>query len=191
MEEYQDYDNYLAFLESVLLLRDADSGFLLFDDSFSDKILHVIQIFRFEQPSPEVRAAINEIIDSINHMKGYSDSYRNLLKNGYLSFQEDARKVQFSDDESFLYSLAYDALVYMALKSGDMKSVPEEDMVLASINYMIEMVPEFLKQPEVSETVLSYLTVLEEINGWPLSHGIKKYSSKTKEAFQKIKTKEE
>ena len=184
MEEYQDYDSYAEFLLAVLVLRDTDSGFLLFDDSYCEKILQVLQIHRFDEIHDDVRNTINEIIEYVNYMKNMPTNMKTRFQQEYRSYQEEIRKIGFVDDACLLYSLGYDAIVLMALKEHNLDFITEDDLFLASINYFMETMPELFEDEvalQMSSDKIDQLTK----NGGIFSNKIRTYSRQTKRYFQK------
>ena len=190
MKFYEDYDRFCTFLRSVLVLRDVDSAFLLFRPEFIEKIERVIQIHRFGEKRSEVWGDINEIVLYLNQIKSYSDDFREMLKEDYRTYQQDCRKTPFEDENEFLYSMAYDAVVYCAIQRNDMDFITEDDMYLVSINYFIETFPEMFQDPAIQQRVLEKIAGIE-VKGWPFRKELRNYSKETREAFQKLKQKEE
>ena len=189
LEEYQNYDSYAEFLLAVLTLKDTDSSFLLYDDSFMDKILRVLEIHRFDAITLDTKNVINDIIRYVNFMKSIDSKMKELLKKEYQSYHEDMRKIGFMDDESFLYSIAYDAVVLSALYEHDLSFITEQDMFLASINYFIEELPELFEDGVISQ--LAYDKVIElSRSGGLFSNKIRTYSKQTKSCFQKLQKEE-
>ncbi len=186
MEEYQDFEQYMMFLDTVLILLDTDSGFLLLDDEYSDKIFHVIQIHRFDCKDKDIRDAINLIIDRVNQTKSYSKELKEMILKDYQDYQSDLRSVEFSTQEDLIYALGYDAIVFLALKDDRMDIATEDDVFLSSVNYMMEVIPEFFSDDEISNRLEEHLQVLMN-RGWPFPNQIRKYSKHTKEAFQMMK----
>lgn len=187
MDEYQDYNQYVTFINSVITFSNIDSGFLLFDDNLIDKISRIIQIYRFENPPQDVRDAINSIILYLNRVKAYPKEYKELLKSGYREYQEDTRKVSFETDADMLYSLGYDGIVLMALQQEQYEDL-QVDMFLASINYFLETMPELFQVDRVRKRVLEEVGKLDS---WSSPKMIRQFAKATKEEFQKIKQKEE
>ena len=98
-------------------------------------------------------------------------------------------KIGFMDDESFLYSIAYDAVVLSALYEHDLSFITEQDMFLASINYFIEELPELFEDGVISQ--LAYDKVIElSRSGGLFSNKIRTYSKQTKSCFQKLQKEE-
>ena len=186
MEVYQDYDNYLCFLDTIAVMSDIDSSFLLFSPYFIEVIQSIIQIHRFDVEDSNVKEAINSIIGYLNQLKSYSDSYRDFLKNGYLDYHEDVRKVEFSSDRDFLFSLGYDAVVYVALHDGNMDLISDDTLFLSSLNYFIETIPDVFKDSLFLNRAIDYLNKIDD-KKFPLFDRTKKYCKETRNNFQKIK----
>ena len=83
-EVYQDYDNYVAFLDTVAVMTNIDSAFLLFKADYLKKIENVIQIHRFDTKDKDVKDAINSIIEYLNTIKSYRPEYRKILTTYYV-----------------------------------------------------------------------------------------------------------
>lgn len=189
-EVYQDYDSYVTFLDTVAVLTNVDSVFLLFKDDYVRKIESITQIHRFDTQDKEVKKAANEVIGYLNRIKTYEPGYRRMLKASYIAYQEEARKTLTKSTDLLLYSIGYDALSYVAITEGDMDKITEDDMFLASINYFIETIPEIFKDEDTRKRTLEKLEELEK-KGRPFNRMTRNYSKETKESFQKIKLKEE
>ena len=186
---YNDYDYYLAFLNNVWLLAENDSGFLLFDDSFLDKILSVIQIHRFDGKDEGVRQEVNDIIDYVNGIKSYSQGMKNSLKNNYLAFQEATRGATFYSTEGLIDSLSYDALVFSALQNDNMDSIIHDEHFLLSLNYLIYSCKELFQDKKVLERAKKRL---EEVNkNTKALSKTKKLIKQTKEHLNNINQKED
>jgi hypothetical protein len=187
---YSDYDNYLAFIDTVAVLSAIDSGFLLIYKEAINKISNIVQINRFKAKNEEEVNAINSVINYLNVVNSYEDYYACLLKLGYLDYQEQCRKVGFDSEEELICSLSNDAIVYCALKEGNIDDIGDPFYFLESINYLFETIPEFFKDEKVQERFITLLnTEKKKIKFF--NFNLKDYYKDTKEAFQKIKTKEE
>ena len=188
MNLYQEKDFYEAFLNTVWALMENDSGFLLLNDEFIQKILSVIQIHRFVS-SQEIKKQINEIIQVMNQIKNYSDSLRNIIKNNYLAYQEEQREVTFQTEESLIASLAYDAITYNMLTNGIQSKRLHDDYFIMSLNYFIKTAPEMFQEEEVKERALE---VLERINKETRQISFKKrFIKNARKNLKELSTKEE
>lgn len=190
LETYQDYENFITFLDSICVLSDMDSAFLLFDSGCIEKIEAIIQKYRFQYKDPTVVKTINEIIVYLNGVKSLDSTKKDILKEGYLDYHEDCRKITMDDEETFMNSLAYDAVCYAALKDDHMDTIPDDNLFLASVNYLLEAVPQFFKDPDVANRLLTKLDVLEK-KGWPFHRTTREYSKETKTYYKKFVLKEE
>ena len=186
-EFYSDMDNYLEFIHAMTVFSQVDGAFLLYRRDYIDTVERILQVHRFDGDREKVWGPVNDLVLYLNELKGYTPDLVNMLKNGYLAYQEDCRKTPFTDEDEFLYSMSYDAVVLWALKNeGNLDSITESDMFLASINYLIETLPETFESKEVSKKVMDKLSELESA-GWPFKRELREYSKETKEAFQKLK----
>lgn len=202
MKLYQNYGAYLAFLDSVALLTQVDSGFLLFSDVFLHKILSVINIHRFDfddmkrvpgEENPEeflsVRDCVNDIIEYIHGVQGYSEELANELRKDYLAFQEEARETKFRCTEDMLKSIAYDAYVFRYLMEGKQANLADEEHNVYSLNYLMKAVPEFFQDPEINRRAIE---VLDQAGKHaPVLSTRKKHIKKAKEGILSLMQKED
>lgn len=199
---YQDYGAYLSFLDSVALLTQNDSGFILFSDVFIQKILSVINIHRFDfddmkrvpgEENPEeystVRECVNDIIDYMHAVQGYSDELANALRKSYFEFQEEARETKFRGSEDMLKSVAYDAYVFRYLMEGKQANLADEEHNIYSLNYLMKAVPEFFQDPEINRRAIEVLDRAGEHA--PLLSTRKKHVKKAKEGLLSLVQKED
>ena len=199
---YQDYGAYLAFLDSVALMTQTDSGFLLFSDVFLQKILSVINIHRFdfddmkrvpgeEDPNEylSVRDCVNDIIDYIHAVQGYSPEFANELRKDYLQFQEEARETKFRCSEDMLKSISYDAYVFRYLMEGKQANLADEEHNVYSLNYLMKAVPEFFQDPEINRRAIEVLDRVGEHA--PILSTRKKHVKKAKEELISLLPKED
>ena len=151
MKDYnENYLLYLQFLESVYMLLETDSGFLLFSEEAKDKIYSIIDIHRFDDDK-EVSACVNEIIGYLNAMNGYSPEMKKLMKEQYLAYQEELRQVTILNGETLIQLMAYDALCLFSLNSQDEFSIKpnEEYSFLSSLNYLVGTCPEIFNDSDI------------------------------------------
>lgn len=183
-EIYQDKGSYLSFLNAVVALTECDSAFLLFSNDFLEKILSVIQIHRFDFEEKEVKECINDIIGYVNHVMNMDPLKASILKNGYLSYQEEQRKATFRTTNALLQSLCYDGIVFASLRDGDLESIQDEDYFLMSLNYLMKACPELFQNEEVNARTTQ---LLDKIGSHSPRFGIKKkYIKEVREDFQKL-----
>lgn len=189
LEMYQDKESYITFLDSIALLAENDSAFLLFADELLEKILSIVQIHRFDFEEKEVKDCINGIIGYVNQIKTYPDGLANVLRNGYLTYQEDLREADFLTTEGLLTSLSYDAVVFACLRDGDIHKIQDDEYALMSLNYLMKSVPEFFKDPQVC---LRVQTLLDRIGkNSKLLSSKKKFVKKIRTNFENFIQKEE
>lgn len=152
VEIYKDINDFFTFLDTFILLTETDSAFLLFDDGFRDKICTVMQHHRFNC-NEDIKQTINDIICYLNSISGYSTEHTNLLKNGYLAYQEQMRHIEFYTTEALLAAIANDAVVCCGLISGDLDAIKDGDHFLMFLNYMINVCSEFFNDNDILKRV--------------------------------------
>lgn len=189
MEDYEkDYLLYLQFLESVYMLFDTDSGFLLFSEDAKEKIYSIIDIHRFDDDK-EISECVNEIIGALNSMNGYTPEIKKIMKEQYLAYQEEIRKVHILNGDTLVQLMAYDALCLSSLNTdGELQlKENEEYSFLSSLNYLIETCPELFNDPDIKKNADKAIDIIMKKGGFFNFKG-RKYTRKTKDNFQKIKT---
>ncbi len=184
---YQDTTNFLVFLDTIAVFSEIDSAFLLFKDEYISKIERIISINRFKSNDSDIKEIINSIIIFLNQIKCYDTSYKNILKNNYLAYQEDCRKVEMDSEQILLESLGYDAVAYKAIVESNLELIKDaDDYFLASINYFIEVIPELFKNNEIKQLVIDSIEKLAK-KGWPFNRTNREFSNETKANLQKLK----
>ena len=186
---YKDYDYYLAFLNSIWLVIENEGAFLLFDKSFIEKVLSVIQIHRFDAKDEGVKKEVNDIIDYMNFLKTIPKEKKVVLMNNYLAFQEEKRGATFYSTKGLIDSMAYDANVLVSLQSGDMSHIAYDEHYLLSLNYLLYACSELFYNEEVRDRALKRLDIAYK-NARLLSP-VKKLINQTKKHIKEIKQKEE
>ncbi len=184
---YQNTTNFLVFLDTIAVFSEIDSAFLLFKDEYISKIERIISINRFKSNDSDIKEIINSIIIFLNQIKCYDTSYKNILKNNYLAYQEDCRKVEMDSEQILLESLGYDAVAYKAIVENNLELIKDaDDYFLASINYFIEVIPELFKNNEIKQLVIDSIEKLAK-KGWPFNRTNREFSNETKANLQKLK----
>ena len=190
IELYDGVSAYTTFLNTVICLLGEESAFLYLDDSFIDKIYDVMQIHRFDISNNDAVDSINKIMNCLNDIKYCSDDYRELIVSNYKEYQKSIRNIGFASNQDFLYSLSFDAVVYLGLKG--FVEIPFDDnlLVLSSINYMINSFSEAFKDEKMYDATLDKLNYIsKESNIFSLNQIALSY--KTKRKLKNIKLKEE
>jgi hypothetical protein len=157
IETYQDISSYVVFLDTVICMLNNESAFLYLDDSFVKKIQTVLQIHRFDIKNKEVYEAINDITKFLNDVDSANDNYRQTLVNSYKEYHQNVRNVNFATNQDFLYSLSFDAIVYLGLKGTISIPSGNDPLILSSISYILEDYPKAFESDELKSESLSQL----------------------------------
>lgn len=172
------------FLSAINRLLKDETAFVLMDSRLLLKIEEFINERRFRYSNNELNRLINEIIIELNSIKTKNEDQINLLKNGYLAYQEDCRKIRVRENEELLCSMAYDIIVYMNLEKGSLAELEFDGLFLATTNYFLRTAPEIYDDSAFLEQTLQkiengcYTRSFKNI-------GYRKYAKSTKAAFQK------
>lgn len=186
---YQDVDDYITFIDIFVLLTETDSGFLLLDPSFVEKVSSVLQIHRFDIDDSEIKEIINSIIGYLNRVKSMSSDVCNVLKNNYLAYHEDLREAHFDDNDAFIASIAYDALVFKALYFGEMEEAKDNKFIVMSLNYLIKVCPEIFQKKHVRENADKLIDKC--LRGNKLFAGCSRHAKDIKIKIKEIEIKDE
>lgn len=185
----EDFNLFIQFLDSVIMLLSTDSGFLLFSKESCDKIFEIINIHRFDCDDKEVVACINEVIGEINRINSTSPELKKLMMEQYLAYNEEIRQINILDGETLVQLIAFDALCLFSLNSKEDVVIKdkEEYMMLSSINYLVQTCPELFKDEDIKKNAEKAIDIITK-KGGIFNFKEKKYSKKTKENFQKVKS---
>ena len=184
-EVYKDFDSYLTFLDTVVIMSDIDSAFLLFDDDFVDKIHYVMQIHRFDKDlDKDIYNSINEIITWLNLLQSKENYIKLVHKLNYLLFQENVRKINFYGEDDFIQALANDAIVVDALENDNMESLDDDVLFLSSVNYLKYMMPSFFDDKDILDRTVRKIDVIGREKGFE-KRKLRRYSAITKNDFNK------
>lgn len=188
-ELYQDYDNYLLFLDSFSVLTNIDSGFLFLRDDILKKVEEIVNYNRFNT-DPEVYNTINEIIQYLNLIKGYSSIHKKIFRDSYLAYQEEIRKIDINSIDELMRVLANDAYMVVALEEYDIDFISDDKLFMASLNYLIETAPEIFQNTYIYDFFNKHLNSME-VKPLSFSFKIKRLLRDTQNNYQKVKQKEE
>lgn len=177
-------DRTKLFLSTINRLLKDESAFVLMDSKLLLKIEEFINERRFMYSDYELNSLINAVIVELNNIKTKNEVQINLLRNGYLAYQEECRKTEFRENEELLCCMAYDIIVYMNLEKGSLADLEFDGLFLATTNYFLKTVPEIYNDSSFLEQTL------QKIENGCHAHGLKnlryrKHAKITKATFQK------
>lgn len=187
-EIYQDFDSYLVFLDTIAVMSNVDSAFLLLHDDFIPKIESIIQCHRFDVDS-DTWNLVNDAIQYLNLVKNYTPDYKKLLIGGYRAYQEDVRGKKVKDIDELLLLLAGDAYLVVGMEEKDIDVASDDDYFMSSLNYFIETCPEILEEEDMIPCLIQ-----ERLNSISKGNWFRrnnKYLQFTTKHYQKVKQKGE
>ena len=150
LELYKDVSNYALFINVIVILINCENVLFLLDDNYINKIYSLLDIHRYDLNDKNTFNIINDIIDALNKIKSIENKEEYVSE--YVKYQENLRGFKFKTTDDFLYALTYDAVVVAGLKD---KKIPIEfdDLFLSSINYFLNIYPEYFEDEEILENV--------------------------------------
>ncbi len=184
MERYQEQDKYGLFLDTVNIMNFVDRGFLLFDPNVVERIENVIYQNRFLYQDEDFLRVTNDIICHLNSLGTYSQMKKNMIKEHYLDFHEQVRKLEFASEEDFLLAIGYDAVSYHMLVNNSFESM-NECCFLSSINYFVGVFPEMFLEGELGVRAEYGIDAISKKRGFRRKP-IRDFASVTRENFQKV-----
>ena len=150
IEKYNSKELYKQFLIDTLRILEVEKPFFLLDDSYRDKVLDVINFYRFTFKDKELFSLANEIISEMNGLSMFTPETENDIIDEFICGHEDIRELEFIDLSDFINTLAQDIDVYLALMSGDL-SIIEDVMFIGTTNYFLAAQPGIYQDVNISE----------------------------------------
>ena len=180
LDVYKDDESFVAFLEAISVLSNTDSGFLLLDPLYMEKISSVINSRRWDIENIDVKKAINDLIGYMNELRNYPNNLKVSLLSAYIGYHEELRQVSFDDANLLKVTLGYDAVVYSALENGDLDIAKEDELFLMSTNYLLEIVPDIYKNEDYKNMTIERIDRIRKKSRF-FNPVIKTYSKNTKQ----------
>ena len=185
LDNYSDIDEYTCFLDSLVLLFNNDSGFLLLIENFYDRIFRTIDLHRFDADE-DVKKTASDIIYCINSLKTMSQSLKDLMIIQYKDYHEEMRQAKFNDYQDLLDSLAFDAIVFFAITKNRPDLINDETYFLYSVCYFTKCFPELFYDDSMKQRTLDILSNL--LSRQPFyKRDVRKYTKSIIERVQKVK----
>lgn len=184
-KKYQTEKMYGAFLDTVQVMRESDSGFFVFSPASIQKIEDLISYQRFLYIDKDLSFVANDITRYLNQLKATELHQINLQKEHYLDWHEEMRYLSFASEDDFLFTLSYDAVSYYKLQQNDFTDLLEVPF-LSSVNYFVGFLPELFQEEKIASRACQQIDCIIGQKGFR-KRSIRAYAEQTKENFQKVK----
>lgn len=155
-EFYKEEDSFVDFLNAIAIISQNEPAFILLSQDIRDSISSVINDHRYSCDK-EISEYINNVISYLNSMSALSQDLSDVMTFSYADFHEKLRNARFINLESFLYSLAYDAIVFTALYDDNLDSIDNKDMAICSIDYFVGTYPKFFEDENIKNRAIKVL----------------------------------
>ena len=149
IEKYNSKELYKQFLVDTLRVLEVEKPFFLLDDSYKDKVLDVINVYRFMFKDKELLALANKIISEINGLN-FTPETENDIIDEFICGHEDIRELEFTDLNDFINTIAQDIDVFLALVAGDLSMI-DDVMFIGTTNYFLAAQPEIYQDINILE----------------------------------------
>lgn len=178
-------DQHVQYVSSINTLLQKEEAFVFMDSDILHKIENLIYKQRFLLDSMQVDSLmqINRTILKLNELKFKTAGYINSLKNSYLFYQENCRRIEFEENDDLLISMAYDFEVYRSLQNGQLNDL-EDIFFFGSTNYFLESIPELYQNSSFYDQTLQKLVQDSKKRGFWNKCG-RGCAKKTLDNFQK------
>lgn len=107
------------------------------------------------------------------------------MKESYLDYHEDVRRMSFATEDDFLYAISYDAVTLYYLENHSLQNV-EEGCFISSLHYFVETVPELFEKREYAYQAEAKLTEMSHQKGYR-KRVVREAAKDALDYFQKIK----
>ncbi len=165
-KKYDPLENYLFFVETIFYIVENDSEFFVFFSALKDEVLNIIGKRRFDKEiDKNVIMKINKIIAVFNNIDSVSKTEFFARINQYYSKQEELRGSLFPKPYLLIQSISLDFDVLLGLAIDQLDKIPNETLVLASLNYIGNLLPELYTNRETREIAINYLNKVYDKKG--------------------------
>lgn len=157
--------NYLEELHTIDNLLDFEDGcFAIITDEITDKIFRVINIKRWEmmKKSPEINAYINKIISKLNVLAKMPKEKKEKVRVDYFKYIKHKRQLNYNNYYKYVLSFAMDTITFSILDGSELNEVYDVSLIIGSINYLVDLIPDILKSDKVKKRMDEVLAQIEE-----------------------------
>ncbi len=144
---------YYNFLIAVVFLIEEDAEFLTLTNIIPNRILEVINHFRYQYTKKEIIDVTNSIIQSMNILKTMPAEDRRNISIRYTNEQAVKRGVTSTSIETIVKSMAYDAIAIEIMKKNNYENIKNKELFLMSISYFIDDMPLILNELDAIDKV--------------------------------------
>ena len=193
---FSGVDNYITFICTVVWIINNEPAFLYISDSYLEKIEDVMLLYRFniteefKNRLPGIEDTINEITTALNEIKTADLKDRKDTLLNYIEWQKSVRNFKNASIKDILDSISDDTVIYFHLMgkidASSKKEYPMKDrIILASLNYLLEVFPGFFMTPGVCEKTEELLKMISK-NTNIFDIECKKSSKETKQKLKSL-----
>lgn len=170
---FSGVDNYITFICTVVWVMNNEPAFLYISDSYLEKIKDVMLLYRFNiteeftNKLPGIGDTINEITTALNEIQSADISDKKDILLDYIEWQKSVRNFKNASIKDILDSISDDTVIYFHLTgkidASSRKQYPMKDrVILASLNYLLEVFPGFFITSDVYKKTEELLAMVSK-----------------------------
>lgn len=183
---YNNEQEYINFLDGLLILLTKEEAFLTLSPRFLDKIKTIISEKRFEITSNDLVKKINEILIQINIFETIPEYLKQYKAWNYVAYQNSIRHIYYDNFDDFLGAMSMDYDVLKALLQSNIENFTDDEIFLSATNYFMAVIPELYENEKVSNITKKKLKELKSKKYHFREKYIKTYARQTDNAFKNI-----
>lgn len=191
-EIYSDDNNYMDFLNSIVVLSLIDYGFFLLDQDIIDKIrkILVVRIDEDKYKDGQNLDCINSIIRMCNAIDSMRKEEKNQQVEQYIEAQSDVRCLNINSIQEMMHIIIYDSVVLNAILNDDLDSIDEYGYFLCSLMYLIDYFPAVFTSDKYKNRIMKKLESIKKQKRF-FNKNLKKYIKAFNDKANFIYTKKE
>lgn len=185
LEKCDSFQAYEDFLYDTSILLTLEPDFFLLDKDYMEKVRKVIYSYRFKFHTSDLIFTSNQIIVALNHLEQLTSDQVDSRVKEYVDFQEEARKISFSDMDNLILANIYDLVSYQAF-SGKVDDKLSPMLIYSSLNYFASCYPILFSDTSFFARADGYINDRMKRNTI-FQRKENLYAKETKENIQKVK----
>ena len=166
LDYYRDSTDieFAYLIHTINEMLDIEKGvFAILTDEITSRLYKLINLKRFEikDTYPEVFDLINDVVTKLNNLNSMPLSQKEGLRKGYLLYQQKTRNLTYLNYESFVESLAIDAILYDYFRDEDTIEGVPYPYIIGSMYSLKKSVPSLFEDENVIEKASELLNEME------------------------------
>lgn len=181
--ETEGIDIVESFIDGCIFLLEKEKQFFLLEEGICNKVLNIISLVRFEYR--EYNQQFNKIIVEMNKLSNLPKNEKIEMSFDYLKYQERNRNTELNMEKAAC-CICYDSILFDIIENGCDHEIDNITMLIASINYFLNVYPGFFKDNERRKTLENIVKAINENYELDEDDNIKEYIEITKDEMRRL-----